>query len=428
MNIYFKNKNGAALIIVLMAFTVMFIFGVSALFISSNSLHQIKDDRAETTAEYIARSGLDAAVEYLKSTDGSFSGETLPTVYCTKAGVFQLGAPASSDLLGKADTTIAYNSTTGICSVTTIGEANGETYTTKAVSTPIRTESHTGAQDQHSNNRWFYYFYESGNWLFWSYEEKHYYFAGTRNNQVSFIDADGNSRLMSYHSFDGIVQINTPGNAELELAIARSSEAHRRVGYGARAIFMNCPIKLQYGLWNSTWYALDSGNVPNMGDPGVLILSAERIIFKNRVRFMQNGSGTLMLNLPDGYGISGEKVYFDVADGPVSNPNLYRSKVNTSAVYGKVYFSQVEVSNTTPGVWNPTFSASTNLSNKSFYFRMNPAKPNDGLPIDFYYDTTGTANDVDCRYATLINNGFLIPAKTSPLPDPMDLLDFKFVE
>lgn len=406
MHRYVDNRRGAALIIVLIAFTVMFVFGVSALYMSGNSLHQVKDDRSEAKARFLAESGLDAALEYLNSTTGAFVSETMPMVYFDKsANQFVTTTPSAQNLLGSVQTTVAYNATSGICTVTAVAQAGGETYTAQAQSNRIVYETVGNAvptSSLYSTNRWYYCRYTSPP------ATRRYLFSGNPANVVTMRDSRGDTRIVSYHYMDGVAVFQTPTNSTFPLELARqeSSEAHRRVGYGANTIFFNCPVHLH------------SGN--NSYDPGFVVLSAETIVFQQALHITRDtvwgntfSTGVPILSLPDGKGFSGEVVYQNVPVGE-------RPKVNLNAKYGKIYFVGDVLISTNGG---SSRTRSNDLSGRAFYYRMDPALPESGLPIE-YYDSDGN----DYRYAQLYSRGLLIPAASSVPPTPTDLVEFKIVQ
>lgn len=408
MTIYFKNKNGAALIIVLMAFTIMFVLGITALFISSNSLFQIKDDKSEVKAKFLAESGLDATVEYLNRTTGSFVNEIMPTVYFDKgSSTFTTAMPTAANLVGSVQTTVNYND--GVCTVTSVANTNGETYTAVAASTKIFFETvgpTVPSGNIESTNNWYYCRLDPGYWQnrwpwpdIWHPPVQRYLFYGNRANQVTMTGSDNVRRIVSYHYLDGVSVIETPNDSvyPLELASTGDSEAHRRIGYGARALFFRCPIQLEAGA--------------NASDSGFFVAAAETIVFDNTIYITRDHTGVLILNLPDGFGIPGEVVYQNV-------PNGEKSRIVLGQKYGKVYFNDVYVDTGTSTSRNDT------LSNKSFYFRIDPAHPDQGLPIE-YDDGNGNS----FRYSVIHDSrSLLIPATMSTIPDPSDMVKFKFVQ
>ena len=220
--------------------------------------------------------------------------------------------------------------------------------------------------------------------------------ANPDSNEDSPPDKDNNIYHASYHYVDGIVNLAAPGNDTVYLDERKTN--YTAIGFQAKRIIFNSPLDLY-----------TKGSLLAIIHPQILVVSAETIDFNKSIIIGDSAHGNLSLHLPDGVGISGEKVYH-----AVSSAN--RSKVNLTAKYGLVRFSGVTIRGSFSNNGQP--NDRNLIQNKTFYFRHPDdsdslnigTEPSTFSNIPTWFPGYSVPTETDFRFKALLDKGYLIPA------------------
>lgn len=378
------NQSGIALPLVLMVLIVLTILGTAAWTASQSSLAQATRLEPAKRAEYLARSAVDATKEawivaWLNNSATVPTSADFYTRYDESSDQF-VNVP-SADIGSHPDiihTTLAYNTSTGICTVEATATVAGISRQIRAVSEELNETSNAELDPP-------WYIVERESFLWWEWNE--YYIKGDPDNTVT----DSSSGLTTaYHFVDSIVNVSLPEDEPLYL----NRDFDRRVGYQAKKILFNCEVDLY-----------SNNTLTSYQNPCYLVVSAETIDFNRSLTISDGASGALLLHLPEGSGISGEVVYHNLRN------NSDKTKVDQDAYYGLVSFSNVDIQGSL--FENPREDL---IANRTFYFRH--SNDADVLPIGIEPTTISSIADwlgitdpnADFRCQSLISNGYLIEA------------------
>lgn len=391
------NNSGIALPLVLMLLVVFTLLGTAAYSASQSSLKQATRLNPDLQAKYLAYSAVDATKEAW--TDRWIQrdpGKPVPTsaLFYTKyddtADDFM---DATKDEVGQdkvITTSLNYDSTTGICTIIATATAGGKTATITTISEGLLTE-----KSAELSTKWF--------------EKKRYglivpwydyvIIPNPSSDESIPVKIDGKDETFkaSYHYVDGIVNLQAKeGSSEKTLYLDESETGYVTIGFQAKRIIFNSPLDL---------YEKKSATAPL--HPQALVVSAESINFNRSITIGDSGHGNLTLHLPDGFGISGEKIYHSVN-------SANRDKVNLTAKYGLVRFSSVAIKGSFFG--NLTTNNPNLIQNKTFYFRH----PDNGNALNIGTEPGAlsdlaklfnlTKKENDFLLQTLLDKGYLIPA------------------
>ena len=392
------NNSGIALPLVLMLLVVFTLLGTAAYTASQSSLKQTTMLRPNLQAKYLARSAVDATIaawtdEWINSPGTAPTQAHFFTRYDEATANFVDATAAEAGQDKVIETIQSYDAATGKCTITANATVNGRIATVTAISEGLVTE-----QSSQLSTPWYeYHKYTHGIWpLIWhSYD---YIIIPNPDSSEYATDKDGNRYFTSYHYVDGIVNLevkNASGATQTVYLDERETD-YTAIGFQAKRIIFNSPLDLY-----------TKGSLLAIIHPQMLVVSAETIDFNNNITIGDSAHGNLTLHLPDGVGISGEKVYHTVS-------SAYKSKVKLNAKYGLVRFSGVTIRGSFGNNGQP--NDPKRIQNKVFYFRH----PDDidalnigtePSTLNFFSDLLGwTITDKDFRFKALLDKGYLIPA------------------
>jgi len=386
----FKNEKGWAMPLALMLVFVVSLLGTALWQYSMTEVKRVERETKRLQAHYLARSGVEATRQawLVAGSDLKPSG-AIETVYLNKATKeFQTAVPASPG--GQIDVTASKDADTNEWTIISTGEVSGVAQTARATATPL-------VYGHEISPPW----YDPANGKI---------LPGP--NEESVYDGETNTtHIIKYHNeVPGVVRLKADGNPPLPLKIQKDEENKRKVAYVAHALFFESPADLKVD-------AKKFFGIPYESRQGFLIAAAENVIFKKwlDVRcdndqdmlwgLLDPSYGVLVLHVPEGYGIPGEKV----------KPKAgYEDKVvvDGSTVYGKVFFNEVRTDGSVNNI----------LSNQSFYFKQK----DEGVVIgNRWFKENGNWKCLSYTgsFNKLIAAGDLIPADESP-PKPEDCLVF----
>ena len=365
---YPKSNRGAALILVLFVLLIITVLSVSLLSLAKSSHLQSKTVSQSIQAKYLARSGIDAAIEYWRTSTPKPTG-TMEPVYLMKSDHTYRRASALSadqianDTIGRVDTIITKNAGTNIWTVEASATIQGFVHNESAVSEPYVSGHETDP---------LWYKRSNGEIL-----------RNTANLTVS-----NGYNIYPHNEIHGTVLIKTdsangyPNGRPLYLS---TNNDNNKIIYPAQALFFQSPTNLNL-------------NATLSNPQGFLVASADSIVFEQELTvgcdnsssgFLGLDFGFLILHVPAGRGIEGTEVYHNVA-------TVNQAKVNLNARYGLVYFSNVE-DRTDLG-----FKSDNNLRNKGFYF----IQQDGGVPIGSLINTEKAKNyNSFGDYLTALLNG-----------------------
>lgn len=394
------DNSGIVLPLVLMLLVVFTLLGTAAYTASQSSLKQVTQLNPNLQAKYLARSAVDATKEawtdrWIQRTPG----KPVPVsahFYTKYNDAIDDFVDATASEVGQdkvIETSLNYNDTTGICTITATATASGKTATVTAVSEGLLTEQSSELTTPwYENHR-----YTHGFWpiIWYSYS---YIILPNPDSSEYTTDRNGRQYFSSYHYADGIVNLQATNASGTEQTIYLDERVtdYTAIGFQAKRIIFNSPLDLY-----------EKGSTLAFLNPQALVVSAESINFNRPITIGDSAHGNLTLHLPDGFGISGEKIYH-----LVSNAN--RDKVNLTAKYGLVRFSPVTIKGSLFG--NLTTNNPNLIQNKTFYFRHpdNGNSLNIGTEPNALSDLANlfglTKKENDFLLKTLLDKGYLIPA------------------
>ena len=356
-NSYPKSNRGAALILVLFVLLVITVLSVSLISLAKSSHLQSKTVSRSIQAKYLARSGIDIAIEYWRTSTPKPSG-TMETVYLMKSDhTYRRSSDLSADqiannTIGQLDTTITKNVITNTWIIDSTATVQGFVHKESAVSEP----------------------YVNGHEPYppWYDRSTGEILCNTANLTVS-----NGYKIYPHNEINGTVLIKTnnangyPNGRPLSLS---TNNDNNKIIYPAQALFFQSPTNLNL-------------NATLSNPQGFLVASAESIVFEQELTvgcdnsvsgFLGLDFGFLILHVPAGRGIEGTEVYHNVAA-------VNQTKVNLNARYGLVFFSNVEGRTDSAG-WS--FKSDNNLRNKGFYF----IQQDGGVPIGSLINTEKAKN------------------------------------
>ncbi len=392
------NESGIALPLVLMLLVIFTLLGTAAYTASQASLKQTTILRPNLQAKYLARSAVDATIaawtdEWINSPGTAPVEAHFFTKYNDTTDVFEDANPADAGQDKVIETIQAYDSATGICTITANATADGRTATVRAVS-----EGLVETQSALLPTPWYdTFWYPSLTLPFYRYD---YVIIPNPDSSEYATDNDGNRYYASNHYVDGIVNLEAKDahGVTQTVYLDERKTGYSAIGFQAKRIIFNSPLNL---------YA--KGQITGIFHPQMLVVSAESIDFNQMIIIGDSAHGNLTLHLPDGFGISGEKVYHVVS-------NADKSKVNLTAKYGLVSFSGVIIRGSFGNNGQP--NDPNLIQNKTFYFRH--PDDADSLNIGTEPGTFSRLEDLfgwtfsenDFRFQALLDTGYLIPAPT----------------
>lgn len=471
MNLAFKGKSmltddsGIAMPLVLMVMLILILFGTAAYTASQSSLKQATRLDPTLQCKYLARSAVDATKEnwtaqWLNNPDTVSTNETFYTRYDETSSEFESVNNASEyddDYVIK--TVQIYDSDTGICAITSSVNIGSHSATVSARSEKL---IETDVTADEMTDPW--------------YGEKEYgltvpilgYISWERwtilpgSDEETVTDKDGRQYHATYHTTEGIVNIGTDeDNSEvlyangtmwddvyidspsdffdniyaigdwlaktnadnlLEQLLPTNSPViqYNVTGLQAKRIAFDCPVNLYYNT--SFPFSALLKSIPN---PHSLILSAETIVFNNSLTIGDSAYGNLTLRLPPGSGMPGTIVYKRVAEANTARSTADKVDLDTidqEAKFGLVKFSSVNVEGSSDSRNAPSL-----ISNKAFFFRVMDEKalnigtePNTFSILADLLEITNAEND--CRFQTLLDEGYLIPATSDDVAEFSDIL------
>lgn len=396
-----SNDSGIALPLVLMLLVVFTLLGTAAYTASQSSLKQAARLNPNLQCKYLARSAVDATIaawtdEWINRPNTAPTEALFYTKYDDATDNFVAATNAEAGQDKVIETTQTYDDTTGICTITASATVDGKTATVTAVSEGLVVE-----QNAQLDNPWYeYHEYEHHFFGFTWYTYDYMILPNPDSNETT-TDKDGRSYLASYHYVDGIVNLAAPDNNVVYLDARETG--YSVIGFQAKRIIYNSPLDL---------YAMNSALA--LLYPQILIVSAESIDFNQTITIGDSAHGNLSLHLPDGFGISGEKVYHEVS-------SANQSKVNLTAKYGLVSFSTVIINGSFGNNGQP--NDKNLIQNQTFYFRH----PDDADVLNigtepgtfsWLEDLFGwTVSEDDFRFQALLDKGYLIPAPNNVSTD-----------
>lgn len=375
----FINEKGISMPVVLMVIFVVTILGVVLYSFSQNQLLAATRSTESRQAEYLARSGIEAAVAWWKQEKSKPTGtKTFDRVYMEKDGNLTLYDPGE-DKAGYVDVTVIKESDKTWTIV-----SNG---ISKKASKTIRANSCVYMDDVDLKGLW----YDSNGILL----------PGPNIHPVKINDVKRN-----VYVHDEVAGVAVIGETGKTLRLSRKNNEDCRVGIGARSLYFNSYMDL----------AIEDSSV------GFLFAAGEKIVFNDTLKIRLNynkGGGVLVLYLPEGLGIPGQELITSEAVDPA-----YVNKVDPNAKYGYVYFKKI-VGVICFWLLGEITVEDEVISNKAYYFPRKDTENEqqngivifnvDDFPIENYNDAL---ND-------LINDKKLIPANTAvPKPVPEDSVVF----
>lgn len=355
------NQKALSMPTVLIVMMIVTVLGTALYAFSQNELLIATRSTDSKQAEYLARSGIEAALEWWKQEKPKPEGtKNFDRVYMKRDGTMLLDDPGH-EKVGYIDVTVEKDAD-GTWNITSEGTVNGITKTLKASSGKFMTdEDLTNLDDP---------------WYEWNSDT-----AGVIKKGPDYSD-DHEMPLYAHNAVAGVAIIGSSGRT---LNLDSTGEVgDYGVGYPAGALFFNSEL-----------------NLAQSTKVGFLVVAGEKIVFNRRVNIGSNfrGMGVLVLHLPEGFGIPGQEL--------VVKPG-YEDNVDIDAKYGLVYFNELRVI-TFLNLMNRTV-----ISNQAYYFK----NLDKGIAL---FDDEDYLSD----FSELVNNGNLIPAgSTVTKPDPEDCAVF----
>lgn len=472
------NSSGIALPLVLMLLVVFTVVGTAAYTASQSSLKQSARLNPNLQCKYLARSAVDATKEawtakFLddpnKYTASGASDETntFYTRYDSSDNKFKEETAANEGKDGIIKTVQTFDASAGICTITSTVSIGSHSATVTAESEKLNdTDVSSGTAPWYEYHEYEFRIVSFIKWNNWTI------LPGPSRQTVT--DKNNQKYDATYHVSEGIVEITTGTGAWpydstlyangtlrddiitktptlikafeymvdmgiflIDVALNNKnpikalSELNKPLfnysvtGLQAKCISFNCPLNLYINtsLTPANGYNL----VPN---PHSLIVCAETIIFGNTLTIGDSAFGNLTLSIPPGTGIPGEVVHKRVVDANAKRPVAEKvdlAKIDLTAKYGLVRFNNVVINGSLVG--NLEDNDPAQISNKSFFFRVMGEKalgigtePNTFSDIAGFFGWTQTEND--CRFKTLLEKGYLIPATKDDVQDYYDVLFF----
>lgn len=455
------NSSGIALPLVLMLLVVFTLVGTAAYTASQSSLKQSARLNPNLQCKYLARSAVDATKEawtakFLddpnKYTASGASDETntFYTRYYSSDNEFKEEPAANEGKDGVIKTVQTYKASAGVCTITSTVSIGSHSATVTAESEKLK-DTDVSA----SGESWYeYHEYESRITEYWNW---HNWTILPGSTKQTVTDKNGQKYVATYHVSEGIVEITTgtgpwPYDSTLYAngtlredidtkkwkwgdviafinAITSADKAgiiplldtwgirYSVTGLQAKRINFNCPLNLYYNT-----SLLPLGKLSPFLNPHSLIVSAETIIFEQQLIIGDSAYGNLTLSIPPGTGIPGEVVYKRLGDANATPSD--KAKVDLTAKYGLVKFSDVKIENSFDSKNNPNL-----IKNQAFFFRTMDEKvlsigtePNTFSVLANFFGWTKTEND--CQLGTLLEKGYLIPATKDDVATYYDVLFF----
>lgn len=478
------NNSGIALPLVLMLLVVFTLLGTAAYTASQSSLKQATRLNPNLEAKYLARSAVDATKEawtakflddpnkYIASsaTDEDY---TFYTRYDYNNNEFIEEDAANEGKDGVIKTMQTFDASEGICTVTSSVTIESHSATVTAESEKLSNTDVSGSTDSWYECRE----YESrissllGFSLIPPYRWYNWTLLPGPNKRV-VTDENGQEYNATYHITEGIVEVYTDtsiasdntlyANGTLREDIAAQTEGleamfvymvrvinflfdvlagdknliealseettplfnYSVTGLQAKRIRFNCPLNLYY---NTSLLPLSTKAVPNSHS---LVVCAESIIFVQKLTIGDSAFGNLTLSIPPGTGIPGVVVHKRVAEANTtraSGDKVDLTKINLNTNYGLVRFGEVDIKGSLSG--NGQSNDPALIRNKAFFFRIMNEKalgigtePETFSDLADYFGWTRTEND--CRFATLLDKGYLIPATNEDIASYYDVVFF----
>lgn len=411
-----KNQGGWALPLVLMLMVVFTLLGTAAYHASQSSLMQAARLHPTLQCKYLARSAVDATKEAWSAkwlADPASVDEdesvTFYTRYDAASDEFVEESASNKDNDGVITTVQEYDTDTGICTITSTVSIGSHSAEVTAKSEKLSTT----AVDPDADDPWFE-LRDYTSWLGLFDWSDWTLLPGPDDAVVP--DAEGEEYSATYHTTEGVVVIEPEDHETLHANLSLSE--YTVTGLQAKRIEFNCPVDL---YWNT------SVVVP-LPNPHSLIVSAETIVFNYSLTIGDSSYGNLTLRLPPGAGMSGKMVYKKVAEANKDRDNddkVDLDLIDQDKKYGLVKFSAVTINGSLIG--NGQTNDPSQIANQAFFFRtMDEKALNIGTEPDTFSDLADmlgwTTTENDCRFSTLLANGYLIPAADDDIESYYDIL------
>lgn len=370
--IQLNSEKGLSMPVVLMVILIVTILGAVLYSFSQNQLLSASQGSDARQAEYLARSGIEAAIAWWKQETTKPQGtKNFDRVYMREDGTMVLTDPGDSKV-GYIDVSVTRQDD-GTWSIQSTGNVKASTKTIKYSSSIMM---------QHEDLE--------GLW----YAENGVILPGPNIQSVKINNVSRN--IYVHDEVAGVAVVGKPGTT---LRLNRDNNEHCRVGFGARALFFNSYMDL----------SIDDDKV------GFLIAAGEKIVFNDTLKISINadGGGVLVLYLPEGLGIPGQEL---ITSDSVENAD----DIDPNAKYGYVYFKEII------GIRDYWFwtAKDTVASNKAYYFTRKDTEDEkqNGIVIIKLNSIFDSFND---GLDDLIDSEVLIPAKASvSKPEPDDSIVF----
>ncbi|NLW41050.1 MAG: hypothetical protein GXY96_09040 [Tissierellia bacterium] len=360
-----RNRQGSALVLVLMIFSIVSILSISILTVASFSVKSANIYKKRNQAYYLARAGAEAAKTAWLNAEGTKPEGEVDTIYVDENYEFTLVKDKKN--IGSIDVTIERikedeeNVGLGSWRIKSIAKLEG--VTAEAVLTSTGVTSIDELNEQYSDGNRIVDI-ENGEILTGS----EYRLNSEEKGSFPY------NRISRHKEIRGTLVVDIePEKNETEqrtkpIKFEQDSFVNdlRHIAITAQNIFLYSPLQLhltgevEYFLFFPIGYKQRQG---------ALIISAETVVFKESINVKYNNIlgwltpyrdyGMLILNLPDGLGFTKYEVLENVSE---DNVNKIRNDSEDER-YGRVYFM-----NSVNGA-NDSNPAIESLSGKAFYFR-----------------------------------------------------------
>ena len=371
--IQLTSEKGLSMPVVVMVILIVTILGAVLYSFSQNQLLSAARGNDARQAEYLARSGIEAAIEWWKQETTKPQGtKNFDRVYMREDGTMVLTDPGDSKV-GYIDVSVTRQDD-GTWSIQSTGNANTSTKTVKYSSSMLM-------ENEDLEGLW--------------YAENGVILPGPNIQSVKINNVSRN--IYVHDEIAGVAVVGRPGTT---LRLNKDNNEHSRVSFGARALYFDSYMDLSI----------------NDDKVGFLIAAGEKIVFNDTLKIRINadgGGGVLILYLPEGLGIPGQEL---ITSDLLENADA----IDPNAKYGYVYFKEI-IGIRDYWLWT---AEDTVASNKAYYFtRKNTEdEKQNGIVIINLDDLFDNFND---GLNNLISSEVLIPAKASvSKPEPDDCIVF----
>ncbi|MCG8400915.1 MAG: hypothetical protein MJA84_04885, partial [Firmicutes bacterium] len=277
---FIKNENGWALPTVLMVMLVVTLLGTALWQYSVAENLQVTKNEKQMQARYLARAGVEAVRDaWLDSSLGNKPTGKVETVYLMLDGTFQKESALSkeqikSQTIGHVSATVSHDK--GEWTITSIGEVDSVSQTVNATSTPL-VYGHELEPP-------------------WYNEEDDNILPGPNTQTLSDFDEN----LMYHDEVRGVALVESKNTLQMQ-----NDNDNNKVAYIAQHLFFQSAVDLR--LYTDWWWV-----VPIDTYQGFMVASAETVVFNDRldvrVGILSLSYGVLVLHVPEGLGVPGEKV------------------------------------------------------------------------------------------------------------------------